>query len=43
MRRINSRRSIARARRSGDVQPTAILGAMGMIATLMLLWIGLVL
>ena len=27
--------------RSDDVQPTAILGAMGMIATLMLLWVGI--
>ena len=29
------------ARRSDDVQPTAILGAMGVIATLMLLWVGI--
>ena len=32
---------IAIARRSDDVQPTAILGAMGVIATLMLLWVGI--
>ena len=29
------------ARRSDDVQPTAILGAMGVIATLVLLWVGI--
>lgn len=39
MRRTSTVRSIAITRRqSDDVQPTAILGAMGMIATLMLLW-----
>ncbi len=44
MHRTNTARSIAIARRrSDDVQPTAILGAMGMIATLILLWIGMVL
>ena len=36
-------RSLAIARRTDDVQPTAILGAMGMIAVLMLMWVGLVL
>ena len=35
-------RSIATAQRA-DVQPTAILGAMGMITLLMLIWLGLVL
>jgi hypothetical protein len=40
----NTARSIAIAgRRSDDVQPTAILGTIGMIAMLMLLWIGMVL
>ncbi len=40
----NAVRSIAIARsRSDDVQPTAILGAIGVIATLLLLWIGMVL
>jgi hypothetical protein len=29
------------ARRSDDVQPMAILGAMGVIATLVLLWVGI--
>ncbi len=41
MRRTNTPRSIAIARRSDDVQPTAILSAMGMIATLLLLWVGI--
>ena len=41
MRSTNAPRSIAIARRSDDVQPTAILGAMGMIATLVLLWVGI--
>ena len=41
MRRTSPARSIAR--RSDDVQPTAILGAIGMIAALMMLWAGLVL
>jgi hypothetical protein len=41
MRRSNAPRSIGIARRSDDVQPTAILGAMGVIATLMLLWAGI--
>jgi hypothetical protein len=36
-------RSLAIAKRTDDVQPTAILGAMGMITVLMLMWIGLVL
>ena len=36
-------RSLAIARRTDDVQPTAILGAMGMITALMAMWIGLVL
>jgi hypothetical protein len=35
-------RSIAAAQQA-DVQPTAILGAMGMITLLMLMWLGLVL
>ncbi|HEY2620487.1 MAG TPA: hypothetical protein VGI78_24315 [Acetobacteraceae bacterium] len=43
MRRINAPRSIAIARRTDDIQPTAVFGAIGMIATLMLMWIGLVL
>ncbi len=37
------RRPIAIARRSDDVQPTAVLSAIGMIALLMLMWLGLVL
>ena len=37
------RRSLAIAKRTDDVQPTAILGAMGMITVLMLMWVGLVL
>jgi len=41
MRRTSTARSIAR--RTNDVQPTAILGAMSMIATLMMLWTSLVL
>ncbi len=41
MRRTNAPRAIAC--RSADIPPTAILGAIGMIATLMLMWIGLVL
>ena len=41
MRRTSTVRSIAR--RSNEVQPTAILGAIGMIATLMMLWTSLVL
>jgi hypothetical protein len=36
-------RSIAIPRRTDDVQPTAILGAMGMITLLMVTWLGLVL
>ena len=36
-------RSIAIARQSDDVQPTAILGTIGMITLLMLMWLGLVL
>ena len=44
MHRTSTRsRSIAISRRSNDARPTAFLGAMGMIATLMLLWTGLVL
>ena len=44
MRRTNTARSIAIARRrSDDIQPTAILGTMGMIATLMLVWAALAL
>ena len=43
MSRSNAPRSIAIARRSGDIQPAAMLGALGMIGTLMLLWVGLVL
>ncbi|HSZ93253.1 MAG TPA: hypothetical protein VK822_28205 [Acetobacteraceae bacterium] len=44
MRRTNASRSIAIARRrSDDVQPTAILGAIGMITTLILLWTSLTL
>jgi hypothetical protein len=39
MRRTNTPSAIAR--RSDDVQPTAILGALGMIATLMLVWFGI--
>ena len=41
MRRTSTARSIAHG--SNDVQPTAILGAIGMIATLMMLWTSLVL
>ena len=36
------RRTNAIARRSDDIQPTAILGAIGMIVTLMLVWASLV-
>ena len=36
-RRTSKPRALAIARRSDDIQPTAILGAIGMIATLMLL------
>ena len=36
-------RSIAIARRTDDVQPTAILGAIGLIVLLMLMWLALVL
>jgi hypothetical protein len=43
MHRINASRSIAIVRRSDDIQPTAVLGAIGMITTLMLMWVGLVL
>ncbi len=43
MRRINAAHSIVIARRSGDVQPTEVLGAMGMIAALLLMWLGLML
>jgi hypothetical protein len=43
MRRSNAPRTIAIARRPNDVQPTAILGTIGMIAMLMLAWAGLVL
>jgi hypothetical protein len=43
MHRINATRSIAIVRRSDDIQPTAVLGAIGMITTLMLMWVGLVL
>lgn len=43
MRRTSAPRSIAIARRSGDIQPTAVLGTIGMIAALLLMWIGLVL
>jgi len=42
MRRTN-RRSIAIARRSSDVQPTTLIGAIGMIAMLLALWTSLVL
>jgi hypothetical protein len=42
MRRTNAFRSVAIPRRSDDVQPAAMLGALGMIATLMLIWIGFV-
>ena len=38
MHRSNTPRAIAISRRSGDIQPAAMLEAMGMIATLMLLW-----
>ena len=41
MRSTNAPRSIAIAKRSDDVQPTAILGAISMIATLMLVWVGI--
>jgi hypothetical protein len=43
MRHTSTARSIAVTRRSNDAQPTAILGAIGMIATLMMLWTSLVL
>ena len=43
MHRINATRSIAIVRRSDDIQPTSVLGAIGMITTLMLMWVGLVL
>lgn len=43
MRQFNATRSVAIARRSDDIQPTAVFGAIGMIATLMLMWIGLIL
>jgi len=43
MRPSNAPRSIAIARRSNHVQPTAILGTIGMIAMLMAVWTGLVL
>ncbi len=36
-------RSTVIARRTDDVQPTAILGAMGVITFLMVTWLGLVL
>ena len=36
------RRTNAVARISDDIQPTAILGAIGMIVTLMLVWASLV-
>ena len=36
-------RSLAIARRTDDVQPAAILGTIGMITLLLLMWIGLVL
>ena len=36
-------RSLALARRRNDVQPNAVLGAIGMITLLMLIWLGLVL
>jgi hypothetical protein len=36
-------RSIAISRRSGDVQTTSLLGAIGMVAMLMGLWASLVL
>jgi len=42
MRRSNRPRSIALPRRSDDVQPTAILGALGMIAALLVSWAGIV-
>jgi|HubBroStandDraft_6_1064221.scaffolds.fasta_scaffold6647889_2 hypothetical protein len=43
MRHTNTARSIATGRRSDDVQPTALLGAIGMITTLILLWASLTL
>ncbi len=43
MYRPHAPRPIAVARRSGDVQPTAVLATVGMIAALLLMWIGLVL
>ena len=43
MHRFDTSRSITIVRRSDDIQPTTILGAIGMITTLMLTWIGLVL
>ena len=36
------RRNNAIARRSDDIQPTAILGALGLIVTLMLVWVSLI-
>jgi hypothetical protein len=41
MRSTNAPRSSAIARRSDNMQPTAIFGAMGVIASLMLLWVGI--
>jgi hypothetical protein len=36
-------RSSALARRTNEAQPTAVLGTLGMITLLMLMWFGLVL
>jgi hypothetical protein len=42
-RRTSKPRALAIPRQSEDTQPTAILGALGLIATLMLTWASLVL
>ena len=36
------RRAVAISRRSDDIQPTAILGALGVIAAMMVAWAGIV-
>jgi hypothetical protein len=40
--RTMRQRSLALARRRGDIQPNAVLRAIGMITFLMLMWFGLV-
>jgi hypothetical protein len=42
MRRTSKPRAIAIPRRHDDAQPAAVLGALGLIAALMLIWIGFV-